>query len=184
MTQVCRVCSHKNRKDIDHLIVSGSKLSDIARDFSIPYNSVWRHKEEHLAAAAVAAGSRSLKSHTENLFNELLELAGITKQILRSALEDNHRGLSLKAVQQVRNNLETLTRFVLSMEELQMKQNTIEIDRENEDRSAQLMKEGLAALTEEERQEYRRLNIKMLAAWGSHGFEEGESSNTPDPTES
>ena len=158
----------EQRKAIDRMLVQGKSKAAISREFGVSEDTLRNYEEVHMGGRAIAGWDRSLKSHTESLFGELLELADITKQILRSALEDNHRGLSLKAVQQVRNNLETLTRFVLSMEELQMKQNSIVIDQEKEERSAQMIKEGLAALTEEERAEYRRIIIKMLAGVGSH----------------
>ena len=54
-----------------------------------------------------------------------------------------------------------------------MKQNSIVIDQEKEEQSSQMIKEGLAALTDAERAEYRRIIIKMLAAWGgNHSSEE------------
>jgi len=162
----CLVCSDERRKDIDRDLVRLGNVSKVSQKYKLPYDSVYRHSREHLAAVALGAGKRSLKMHSERLFNELLELAATTKDILRSALDDNHRGLALKSIVQSRNNIEVLTRFILSMEELQMKQNTIEVQEQQQ--SSRWFREGWAALSEEDQETYREISIKMLAACGGN----------------
>lgn len=158
----------EQRKQIDRYLVQGKSKASVSREFGISVDSLRNYEEVHMGARAIAGWDRSMKTHTENLFNEMLELARVTKEVLQSALEDGHRGLSLKAVAQSRNNIDVLMKFVLSMEEIQLKQNTIVLDQEKEEQSAQMIREGLAGLTPEERSEYRRIIIKMLAAWGGH----------------
>ncbi len=44
----CKVCSHKKRTEIEKLIVNGTPLRTIAKEFGMSKDSVRRHKEKHM----------------------------------------------------------------------------------------------------------------------------------------
>lgn len=170
-------------QQIDRLLCRGKSKASISREFGVSEDSVRNYEQVHLPARALAGSQRSLKAHTERLFDELLDLAQITKDILKTSLEDGHRGLSLKAVQQNRNNIETLTRFVISMEELQMKQNTVlEVSAGNSYINAAWHK-NFKKLPNAEKLAFQNTLLKCLHSTGPTHYEEDTTRVDPEHME-
>lgn len=168
---------HPDRKTIEKQIISGIPISTIARQYQLGRDALFSHRDRHLTPQLAGAATRSLKIHTEDLLNELLDLASTTKDILRTALEDGHRGLALKSVQQARNNIEVLTRFVLSMEEIRIKEDTIIVQ---EQESSAWLKEGFKKLSKQEQEQYINLVYRMVELTGGN-YQDGDPDQDPDP---
>lgn len=48
MARKCTICNHKNRNQIDLMLVNSEKYRKIAEKFSVSITSLTRHKEKHL----------------------------------------------------------------------------------------------------------------------------------------
>jgi len=100
MPQTCTVCRHPNLADIDHVILRGDSLRDIARQFRLSKDAVARHKahlsntlaKAHEAREVVRADSLlDQVCRQEALFDELDQTA---KAIQESAAgEQDRRGV-------------------------------------------------------------------------------------------
>lgn len=119
MTQVCRVCSNKDRKGIDRAIVTNGNLSKIARDFSISYDSIYRHSKECLARQLLTGAKIVQKNQGVNLLEAMLEkmneLTERTESLLGQAEEKDQVRNALLAVQQLRNNYQAVGTIIASM---------------------------------------------------------------------
>ncbi len=104
-------------KAVNSDLVKLGNVSKVAQKYQLPYDSVYRHYREHLAVAALSAGSSSLKLHGENLLQDMTDIMDTSREILESAQADGHRGLSLKAVKEIRNNVETLGKLLYSIKQ-------------------------------------------------------------------
>ncbi len=58
MTQVCQICSHSKRLELDRSIVQGGNLSKIAKKFDVPYQSLYRHTQEHVSRQLAQAWAK------------------------------------------------------------------------------------------------------------------------------
>ena len=180
MTQSCRVCSHPDRKSIDRQILSSGNLSELSRKLGISYDSLWRHKRDHIGGAAAAGVRKSTENHGVRLLEDLDDLVITARRILREAEADGHRVTSLKAVKEVRSSILAIAQISHAIWEQQNKEQQTIIIQEQQKEQKDWIKEGLKVLTPEEHKEYRRLNIKLLAAQGGN-FPEDEV-EPPDPS--
>jgi hypothetical protein len=115
MTQVCRVCSHPKRKEIEREILAGGVLSAIARKYGVGRDSVWRHKENHIGTEIARQVRRSDQIHATKLLGDLEGLVDSARTILRKAEEDGHSGTALKAIKEVRSTLVALAQISHAM---------------------------------------------------------------------
>lgn len=170
MTQVCRVCSHPDRKTIDREIVSGGNLSEIGRRYGIGKDSVWRHKRDHLGGAAVAGVRRSFENHgvklLETMLDRMNELTARTESLLDQAEEKDQVRNALLAVQQLRNNYQTMGTIITSMGQTELGMSSDELE------EFQQWKESkgtidLDLFSPEDRELIREIAIEKLAGMGS-----------------
>ena len=169
MTQVCRVCSHPDRKAIDRQILSGGNLSEIAKANNVSYNSIWRHKQNgHIGGAALAGVRKSDQNQGVRLLEDLDDLIVTARRILREAEADGHRKTALAAVKEVRSSVLAIASISHAIWTQQNQEaQTIVVQQQEEDQS-RWFTEGWPSLTKEEQTEYRRLCIKMLSNSGGH----------------
>jgi len=179
MTQVCRVCSHPDRKKIDREILSSGNLSQIARKYKLGYDSVWRHKNTHVGGAAAAGVRKANQNHGVRLLEDLDDLVITARRILREAEADGHRVTALKALKECRASLVSIAQVSHAIWEQQNKEQQTIIIQEQQKEEKDWIREGLKVLTPVEYTEYRRLNVKLLAAQGGNYSNEEEP---PDPS--
>ena len=82
MSRTCKICSHRERDEIDSALVSGNEsLRDIARRFSVSKDSLFRHRSVHIPEALWktkeeegAAGADRLLQRVEHLQTTALDL--------------------------------------------------------------------------------------------------------------
>lgn len=80
MPQVCKVCTHEKRFEIDRAIARGGNRLAIARKFDLPKDSVYRHGEDHLAPGIVEEAERERLAENGTC-------QSITRRIVKKALE-------------------------------------------------------------------------------------------------
>ncbi len=122
--QRCQVCVHENVKEINKSIVKGADLAKLAREFSTSYNAMYRHSKEHISRQLATGAEIALKNTGVNVMNELDDLMSETRQILQKAIERDHSGLALKAVQQLRGNLTLISQIQFAI--AQQQSNTLD----------------------------------------------------------
>src|SRR5258705_451798 len=87
MPRTCLVCSNPNRTEIDAALLSGTSYRSIARHYTVPPDSVFRHKRDHISSALVKAKDAAdvlsadrLVEHLEWLHQETLDVFAAAKQ--------------------------------------------------------------------------------------------------------
>ena len=111
MTMVCKICSDSNRLAVDREIVAGGNLSKIAKEYNVPYGSLYNHAQEHLSRQLVGAYEK--KSLVESMdllamIEGILEKAG---QIFDRNFEKKRDALALKALSEQRSTIELLAKI-------------------------------------------------------------------------
>ena len=85
----CTICSHRDRVEIERLILQGESERAIAKRFNVSHSAVGRHKKNHLAAQMAKATAESLRT-AEELLREIRirnNQFEAYKQILEKLLE-------------------------------------------------------------------------------------------------
>ena len=57
MAQICRICSHKNRLQIDKEIVTNGNLTKISKKYDVSYSSLYSHAQNHISRQLAKAWS-------------------------------------------------------------------------------------------------------------------------------
>lgn len=107
----CLVCQHRQRVEIEADIVSGvSSNVVISRKFETSWQSIWRHRTNHMASAAIQAGAQAAAVEEGERGASLLEqaqaLARDARGILDGATKDGQRETALKAIREVSRLIE------------------------------------------------------------------------------
>ncbi|MFA5332828.1 MAG: hypothetical protein WC342_10685 [Methanoregula sp.] len=122
--QKCRVCDHKNRDQIEKMLLSsgtsgtvnGVSLRDIQKMFKIPKSSLLRHKENHLKPGVLCAVERAednrLVRIADNTLDQVKDLNQQTCNILAACLSDGDRKNALAAVREARGLIETQAKLL------------------------------------------------------------------------
>lgn len=93
MCPVCTVCTHKDRKKIDEMILQGVSLRNISKQFNLNYQSINRHKKNHLTEALLEGHKAEAVTHADTL---LMDLQG-TKETALWFLNEAKEAKDLKA---------------------------------------------------------------------------------------
>jgi len=104
MPRVCTVCSSDARDSVDHDLIAGHAMSQIARKYGVSEWAVSRHRDAHLSPAiAKVEAARGSK-----LLNRVEHLITRTEAILTAAEESGKVSVALAAVREMRELLRLL----------------------------------------------------------------------------
>lgn len=114
MPQVCTICRHARRDEIDRALLDGDSFRNIAQRFGTSATALFRRKRRDLPAALVKAKGASEAFRAETLLDRLKALNAETLAILREARDVGTRDneLALKAISRVERQLEFEARLL------------------------------------------------------------------------
>jgi len=113
MPQVCTICSHEDRREIDRALVGGTEtLRTIADQRSVSKTALIRHKDEHLPAKLVMAQAAEEVAQADDLLDQVRDLQGRALAILDKAEEAGELRTALGAIREARGNLELLAKLL------------------------------------------------------------------------
>ena len=112
MPQVCTICRHDKRQEIDEALLSGQAYRTIANRFAASPAAVFRHGKDHLPKALVKAKATAEDIQADTLFGRLRSLNRDTADILREARESQNHGIALQAIGRSEKQLELEARLL------------------------------------------------------------------------
>ncbi len=116
MPRVCTVCVHEDREAIDHVLVAGVSLRDVARRHGVSKDSLHRHKQ-HLSAAIVVLKAEQDHEHGATLVEQVRGLQREALSILESAKQSGHPTVALSAIREASRLLELCGRLTGELDE-------------------------------------------------------------------
>lgn len=109
MPQPCKICTHRQRSEIECEIIDGIPNSRIATKFGFSEAAVRRHKSAgHIPLAMVKAKEIKETNTAENLFSQVKSLADRAVSILERAEESGDLRAACMAIREARGCLELL----------------------------------------------------------------------------
>lgn len=160
MGQVCQICNHPNRLEIDRELVKGISHSKIANQFGVDSQAVRRHGELHLSRQLVKSYEMRQAIESTGLVTEIQDLLKRSKHILRRAERDDKLSLALGAIRETRGTLELMARIcstIFQIEQAQLQAQQME----QEGTSSTEFQEGISRLSDAELTLYEALMQKM-----------------------
>ena len=117
MPRVCTVCAHEEREAIDHALVAGVSLRDVARRHGVTKDALHRHKQAHLSAAVVAIRTEQEHEHGATLLEQVRGLQREALSILESAKQSGRPTVALSAIREASRLLELCGRLTGELDE-------------------------------------------------------------------
>ena len=117
MGQVCSVCSHPKKLQIDRKLAMGQSLASISREYSVSEDALRNHRDNHLSRQLMQAIRRKQATEGLDLLGKIDELIDRTKRILDTAEREKRLGLALGAIREVRGSYELLAKIAVVLHE-------------------------------------------------------------------
>lgn len=141
MAQVCKVCSHPNRYEIDAELASGrASVGSIAKRFGVPVQSAHRHKAKHLpklltslTTEVEAFKASEVLGQVVGLYERSLELLSLAESRLLSDHRPSALSAAVRAIREARQTVELMSNLSIEMqkgkqEEATRVENTANVD--------------------------------------------------------
>jgi hypothetical protein len=138
MARTCLICSHSKRKEMEGAYLNHQPVSAIARDHRVSRDCLRRHLETHLSDRLAAAAQRKEVAAGSELLDRLLELNKISRAILAESYKAGERGLALKAIARLENQLELEARLIGELRDRQVNVQNVIVDPETAERIARM----------------------------------------------
>ena len=116
MPRTCTVCTHAQRRAIDRALVLQIPFRNIAPQFDLSPDAVYRHGREHLPALLAKAQEAEDAAAADDLLAQLRALQSTTLTLLEKAESAGKLGTAIMAVREARGNLELLAKLTQQLD--------------------------------------------------------------------
>lgn len=107
MVQVCTVCTHPDKAQIDKALISGESCPKIAARYStLGRMALQRHKDNHLPAALRVAAEQENPGHAIDVVKQLKAINQASLQVLQEARAMRDHDIQLKAIDRLHKQIE------------------------------------------------------------------------------
>jgi hypothetical protein len=117
MPQICTVCRHEKREEIDQALLAGEPLRTLAARTGTSSTALHRHRRSHIAAEMVHAKHVADELHAETLWDRLKTVNRETAAILAEARESRNHVIALAAISRVEKQVELEARLLGELSE-------------------------------------------------------------------
>ncbi len=110
MPRTCTICKHKERGQIERLLLSGEPLRNISKRVSVSVAALFRH-QKHLPAVIVKASEAAEVARADSLLDHLRELTAESHRIKEKAETAGDYRTALAAVRELCRIVELMARL-------------------------------------------------------------------------
>src|SRR2546426_6646485 len=154
MPQICSICQHESRAEIDQALLAGEPLRSIAQRTGTSATSLHRHRNGHLPTALVKAKQVADEVQAETLWQRLKAINSETAAILAEARQSQNHVIALQAIARVERQVELEARLLGELNESAKVAVGINVSRQSDSEEG-----DLSRLTDEE---FRQLEVLLL----------------------
>ncbi len=119
MPRICKVCSHPRLDEINKTLIESMNISEIARKFGLPWDSLKRHKKLHLPALLMKSEKLVEIKAADSIIDRLLFLANETMEIYKEARKTRNYGIALTAIARAEKQAELQAKLIGELKEFQ-----------------------------------------------------------------
>jgi hypothetical protein len=160
MPNVCIICNHRKRLEIDRELVTGKSKASIARQFNVSHDSLLHHESTHLSRQLVQAYEKKEALESLNLLERIDTLLHRAELIFQRNYDQKRDRTALKALSEQRNTIELLSKIAFALhqakaDELQNNRNLWESEQ------LQSQEQQLSILNDAELEMLEKLTAKI-----------------------
>ena len=112
MPQICTVCRHEKREEIDRALLAGEPVRTIARRTGASATALCRHRKQHIPTTLVKAKQAVDELQANTLWERLKSINRETVAILAEARESHNHAIALQAIARVERQVELEARLL------------------------------------------------------------------------
>ena len=114
MPRSCPICDHEDLDEINAALASNERIRTVAERWSVRKTALMRHRNEHLPYSAIEAKEAEAKEAEEDalgddLLDQVRDLQERALATLEEAQEAEELNAALRAIREVKGNLELMT---------------------------------------------------------------------------
>lgn len=163
MPNICQICQHKDRLEIDREIVQGTSLATIAKKYEVEYYSLYPHSKNHISRQLAQVAEKKLLIENEGLLDLIKSIITRAEDIFSRNYEKKNDNLALKALDSQRNTIQLLSNISAQLHaakiaEIQLQKDLAGTGKEDIQRK---FAENIQILNTEELLVFQRLNNKI-----------------------
>lgn len=163
MPQTCLICSSPQRLKIDKEVVQRHALAKIARDFGVPYDSLYEHAKNHLTRQLTQAFEKQSLIEGNQLLDIINDLIIKAQNIFDRNYQKGADVTALKAIDSVRGTIDLLAKISYQLHQAKMAE--LELLKEKNvnksEEQLEMYNQQLKVLTREELRLFQRLLNKI-----------------------
>jgi len=117
LPQRCKICTHPQKEEIDKALLESQNITEIAKRFSVSYDSLLRHKKNHITPLLANSRKAQEIARADNLLSQVTELKDKAIAILNKAEEAGDNRTALLAIREAKGCLELLAKLLGELNE-------------------------------------------------------------------
>jgi hypothetical protein len=163
MTQVCSICIHRHRFEIEKEIVSGCNLRQLAKEYDLDYQSLYYHSVNHVSRSIAKAMEKKELTHSMDLLARIESILQRADDIFTRNYKANKDDLALKALSEQRNTISLLNNIAAQLTHAKQLEYEMAKDKfkDSEQEVERMYGEGLACLNQRELKIFQKLITKI-----------------------
>ena len=114
MPRSCPICDHEDLDEINAALASNERIRTVAERWSVRKTALMRHRNEHLPFSAIEAKEAQAEeaeedAPAEDLLDQVRDLQESALATLEEAEEAEELNAALRAIREVKSDLELMT---------------------------------------------------------------------------
>src|SRR5829696_5915156 len=128
MPRSCPICDHEDLDEINAALASNERIRTIAERWSVRKTALMRHRNEHPPYSAIEAKEAEAKeaeddAPVDELLDQVRDLQERALAALEEAEEAEELNAALRAIREVKGNLELMTNPLNELDERSVDEN-------------------------------------------------------------
>jgi len=123
MPRSCPICDHEDLDEINAALASNERIRTIAERWSVRKTALMRHRNEHLPFSAIEAEEAEEAALADDLLDQVRDLQERALATLEEAEEAEELNAALRAIKEVKGNLELMTQPLNELDERSVDEN-------------------------------------------------------------
>ena len=168
MTMRCTICSNSNRLNIDRAIAQGKSYAMIANEYSVSWQAVRGHAQDHLSRQLVKSQQVKEALSASTIIGDVEDLITRTKMILAEVEATKKYDTAIRAIAECRGSYELLLKIAVALHQsrqAELEQESMQNDfaaQEDLDKRLKILTTAELLLLEQIQQKLETQDKKMI----------------------
>lgn len=160
----CQICLNENVLQINREIARGVPLAKIAKFYSVPYNSLFKHRHQHLPRQIVQAFDKKESGQSDALLNTISEILEKARIVFDRNFAEGKDTVALRALENQKGTIALLASISHDLQQAKLFEQGQQGSSGMDEEQKESLQKGLRALSFQELTVLKKLALKINAA--------------------